>query len=100
MKLRDRVGLGRRPVAAVPSTYELVPRESTRPRWTAADRTYQDLKLRIHRELLDRIDLNGLARTSIEQATSEMKSVIRKLIDEQAVPLSERDREQLGDEIL
>src|SRR4029077_12921997 len=30
----------------------------------------------------------------------ELKAVIRKLIDEQAVPLSERDREQLGEEIL
>jgi pilus assembly protein CpaF len=99
MKLRDRVGLNRRPPAPA-NTYELVPRESSRPRWTAVDRTYQDLKLRIHRELLDRVDLNSLGRVSIDQASSELKAVIRKLIDEQAVPLSERDREQLGEEIL
>jgi pilus assembly protein CpaF len=99
MSLRDRVGLGRKPAVPV-QTHELVPRESSRPRWTAAERTHQDLKLRLHRELLDRIDINSIGRAGIEQATSELRSVIRKLIEEQAVPLSERDREQLCEEIL
>ena len=98
MKLRDRVGLGRKP--ATPVLAEIVPRESARPRWTAAERTHQDLKLRIHRELLDRIDMNSIARAGIDQASAELKIVIRKLIDEQVVPLSEREREQLCEEIL
>src|SRR5689334_20674570 len=99
MKLRDRVGFGRKPATPTPG-FELVPSAPARPRWTAVDRTHQDLKLRIHRELLDRIDVNNLARVGIDQAAAELKSVIRKLIDEQVVPLSEREREQLCEEIL
>ena len=99
MKLRDRLALNRRPPAQAPGL-EPPARRLTRSRWTAADRAYQDLKLRIHRELLERIDLNNLARVGIEQATTEMKGIIRKLIDEQAVPLTERDRDKLNDEIL
>ncbi len=36
----------------------------------------------------------------IDQASAELKSVITQLIDEQAIPLSQRDRVQLGEEIL
>ena len=99
MKLRDRVALNRRPALPAPS-FEPTARGLARSRWTAADRAYQDLKLRIHRELLERIDLNNLARVGIEQATIELKGIIRKLIDEQAVPLTERDRDRLNEEIL
>src|SRR5438034_9719278 len=36
----------------------------------------------------------------MEQATSELKSAVVMLIEEQAVPLSVRDRERLAEEIL
>src|SRR5262245_51781934 len=99
MKFRDRVGLGRaaKPITATP---EPVVRIASAPRKVAVDRAYQDLKLRIHRELLDRADLTNLARLELDQATVELKQGIAQLIDEQAVPLSQRDREQLGEEIL
>src|SRR5881397_503179 len=71
-----------------------------RRRLTPVDRAYQDLKLRIHRELLDRVDLTNLARVEMDQATSELKSAVTMLIEEQAVPLSARDRERLAEEIL
>jgi pilus assembly protein CpaF len=69
-------------------------------RQAAVDRSYQDLKLRIHRELLDRIDLDNLGKLDLREATGQMRGVIAQLIDEQAMPLSQRDREQLVDEIL
>ena len=83
MKLRERS----QPVGVVASP-------------VTAARAYQDLKLRIHRELLDRIDLDNLGRMDLERAGSELRSAIGHLIEEQAVPLSQRDRDQLRDEIL
>jgi len=98
MKLRDRMSLNNRPAPAV--SREPAPRGAAHGRLTPVDRAYQDLKLRIHRELLDRVDLTNLARVEMDQATSELKSAVAMLIEEQAVPLSVRDRERLGEEIL
>jgi pilus assembly protein CpaF len=58
------------------------------------------MKLRIHRELLDRIDLDNLGRMDLERAGAELRIAIGHLIEEQAVPLSQRDRDQLREEIL
>jgi pilus assembly protein CpaF len=103
MKLRDRIGLNRNGAQAsgVPATTPAEPRaRSSSIRWTQADRAYQDLKLRIHRELLERLDLDALGRMDFDRATAELKSVISTLIEEQTTPLSQRDRDILRDEIL
>jgi pilus assembly protein CpaF len=100
MKLRDRLGLAHKPAAAAETAKEPVLRVVSRTRSTPADRSYQDLKLRIHRELIDRIDLGSMARTDLAAANAELRGAIVQLIEEQAVPLSQRDREQLGEEIL
>ena len=99
MKLKDRIGLGLKPEPPAPAR-EPAPRAATPARWGTFDRTLQDLKLRIHRELLDRIDLSSLAHVDLARASAELGGVVKQLIDEQAVPLSQRDREQLGAEIL
>jgi pilus assembly protein CpaF len=105
MKLRDRIGLSR-PTTPVPAAPERPVRQHdnqrARPsvRWTQADRAYQELKLRIHRDLLERLDLDALGRMDHDRATAELKSVIAQLIDEQTTPLTQRDRETLRDEIL
>ena len=99
MGLRSRLGLSREPVVPAPvskAPAELVRRSSLTP----AERTQQELKLRLHRELLQRIDVTNLGRLDMEQATAELHSAIRQLIDEQSVPLSQRDREQLGEELI
>jgi pilus assembly protein CpaF len=103
MKLRDRIGLGRgQATDAVAAPRALEPARATRPgiRWTQADRAYQELKLRIHRDLLERLDLDALGRMDHDRATAELKSVIAQLIEEQTTPLSQRDRDTLRDEIL
>src|SRR5437867_109502 len=98
MKLRDRLSLNNKPVPA--TGRDPAPRLAAAGRLTPVDRAYQDLKLRIHRELLDRVDLTNLARVEMDQATAELKSAVAMLIEEQAVPLSLRDRERLAEEIL
>ena len=99
MKLRDRIGLNQKP-APPPSPPVGATAHVAAARWTPVDRAYQDLKLRIHRELLDRIDLDNLGRMDLDRASAELRTVIAQLIEEQAVPLSQRDREQLREEIL
>jgi pilus assembly protein CpaF len=98
MKLKDRLGMNQKAVAAAPMT--AASRPAPNGRQAAVDRSYQELKLRIHRELLDRIDLDTLGRLDLREATGQLRGVIAQLIDEQAMPLSQRDREQLVDEIL
>jgi pilus assembly protein CpaF len=60
---------------------------------------YQDLKLRLHRLLIERIDFGSLGRLDINRANAELRTMIRQLIDEQTAPLSQRDRIQLAEEI-
>src|SRR5262245_12414804 len=100
MKLRDRFGLATKPAPAAEAPKQPALRVVSRTQSTPAERNYQELKLRIHRELIDRIDLGNLARTDMASANAELRSAIAQLIEEQAVPLSQRDREQLGQEIL
>jgi pilus assembly protein CpaF len=101
MKLRDRFGLAQKhPAPAAETAKEPVMRVVSRTRATPTERSYQDLKLRIHRELIDRIDLGNLARADLASANAELRGAIAQLIDEQPVPLSQRDREKLGEEIL
>jgi pilus assembly protein CpaF len=99
MKLRDRIGMNQKtPVVATNSTTPARPAPNGRQ--ATVDRSYMELKLRVHRDLLDRIDLDTLGRLDLRDATSQLRTVIAQLIDEQAMPLSQRDREQLVDEIL
>ena len=100
MKLRDRFGLAQKAAPAPDTAKEPALRVVARTRSTPADRSYQELKLRIHRELIDRIDMGNVARADLASADAELRPASVQLIDVQAGPLSQRDRERLGGEIL
>jgi pilus assembly protein CpaF len=100
MKLRSRLGLNRQPEAGAVPARQAPKNLVRRGIMTPAERAQQELKLRLHRDLLQRIDVTTLGRLDVEQATAELRSAIARLIDEQSVPLSQRDRLQLGEEIL
>jgi pilus assembly protein CpaF len=100
MKFRDRFGLDRKTAPEKPAPKPAVVRLVSKTQATPADRSRQELKLRIHRELIDRIDLSTVGRLNLESANTELRAAIAQLIDEQTVPLSQRDREQLNEEIL
>jgi pilus assembly protein CpaF len=95
VRLRDGFGLERRAPA--------VPREpvaTAAPRRAAADRGLGELKVRVHRELLDRLDLNNLARMHPDQASAQLRALAGGLLDEQGVPLAAHERDQLIDEVM
>src|SRR5213079_143159 len=71
VKLKDRIGLTQTPLAPVADD------EPAAPPWAnSPDRAYQDLKLRIHRLLLDRVDLANLAKMDLNQAEGELRAAI------------------------
>jgi pilus assembly protein CpaF len=95
--LRDRLRLGRREQPTVRPT-DGTPAARNRP--SPGESAYQELKLRIHRELLERVDVTNLGRLDIEHAAAELRTATAQLIQEQGTPLSERDRLQLIDEVI
>ena len=60
---------------------------------------FEELKVRIHRDLLDKLDLVALASLSREQGESQIRIAIARLLEQQSTPLSKVDRERLIEEI-
>ncbi len=89
------------PGASAPAKDAQQPARGVQPRsrMSTAERARQDLKLKIHRDLLQRLDLNNLVHLDPSEANAEVRQVIMQLIGEQPIPLSLRDRQQLCDEI-
>jgi pilus assembly protein CpaF len=65
---------------------------------TDAD-TYQELKSRIHRKLIDRMDLSTVSEISPEQLSGIIKTVVEGLITAEGIPLTLTERERLIVEI-
>ena len=66
------------------------------------DPSFQELKGRVHQELLNRLNLDRLTKISRLQAEPEIRSVIGTILDResQAVPLSLFERETLASDVL
>jgi len=97
VKFSARLGLVKKDAPA-PAPKAEAPVAVVRP--PSPEKAQLDLKLRIHRELIDRLDLGALAKLDIEQANIELRAIIGQLIDEQPVPMTQRDRERMGEEVL
>src|SRR5687768_17602230 len=63
---------------------------------------YQALKGRIHQDVLSRLNLDRLTKTSRNEAEPEIRSVIQELLDKenQRIPLSLFDRENVIDDVV
>ena len=63
---------------------------------------YQALKSRIHQDLLNRLNLDRLTRTTRAEAEPEVRAVIRNMLDRESerVPLSFAERESLVGDVL
>ncbi|MGH6933148.1 MAG: CpaF family protein, partial [Dongiaceae bacterium] len=58
------------------------------------------LKVRVHRRLLDNINLAALDKMSMDQAQTEIGQVVRELLLEEKAPLNAAERSQLVTEIV
>src|SRR6185503_12766821 len=81
------------------------PLDSVRAGGTRADTRhpqYQEIKSRIHTDLLNRLNLDRLATVKREVAEPEIRSLILSMLEEESktTPLSLREREQLITDVL
>lgn len=60
---------------------------------------YNTVKEKIHQQVLDQLDLSVVARLSSEQLGVELRKLVLRILDQQNVPLSARERTQLISEI-
>ena len=80
-------------------------REGEGRRLVGADRAvnqdvfFQNLKLRIHRKLIDTIDLPKLSSLEVEMVRVEIRRILEELVMAEALPLSRGDRDRLVTEV-
>src|ERR1700686_3278751 len=61
---------------------------------------YQELKVTLHRKLLDRINLEALSSMAGERVRAEIRSAVAKLVEEEKTPLSLVEKDRAIEEIL
>jgi pilus assembly protein CpaF len=62
--------------------------------------TYQQVKADLHKNILDKLNLEKLGRVGTADARDEVLTIIRQTVSERPVPLSFGERERLSREIL
>ena len=61
---------------------------------------YQELKFKLHRRLLDKINLEALATIDNQKVRVEVRNALMVLMDEESTLLSSLERQQICDEVL
>jgi pilus assembly protein CpaF len=64
-----------------------------------AERVYHDLKTRIHRQLIERLDLAKLDVIPPEILQHQIRRIVEDLVASEETPLSRQEREQLAQEV-
>ncbi len=74
---------------------------STKPMNGAEPGThYQELKDRLHQRLIDLLDMNAIGKMSQEVVTDQLTKLIDQLLQQDAVPLNQRERDQITQDVL
>jgi pilus assembly protein CpaF len=60
---------------------------------------YQELKARVHNALFEHVDLSRVGEVSSERAAGEIALITRRILDEERIPLTREEREQVVEEI-
>jgi pilus assembly protein CpaF len=74
-----------------------VPMRSMQPGNTEA--VLQDLRLRIHRRLIDTLDLTKLSNLEMERVRIEIRRILEDMVAAEAIPVSRADRDRLVMEV-
>lgn len=63
------------------------------------DTVLQDLRLRIHRKLIDTLDLTKLSNLEMERVRVEIRRILEDMVALESIPLSRADRDRLVMEV-
>ncbi len=66
--------------------------------WSSSD--FQDLKARVHRILINRLDLSKLENADPESVQKDVKKVIERILDDENASLNGAEREQVQTDVL
>ncbi len=66
---------------------------------SAADVIMQDLRLRIHRKLIETLDLSKLSNLEMERVRVEIRHILEDMVKSESIPLSRADRDRLVMEV-
>jgi pilus assembly protein CpaF len=61
---------------------------------------YHDLKDRLHQRVVDLLDLNALSTMSPEMVRNQLTKLIEQLLQQETLPLNQRERAQITQDIL
>jgi pilus assembly protein CpaF len=64
-----------------------------------SDVLLQDLRLRIHRKLIDTLDLSKLSNLEMERVRVEIRRILEDMVMSEAIPLSRADRDRIVMEV-
>jgi len=70
-------------------------RTSLRPQPSSPDVILQDLRLRIHRRLIDTLDLSKLSSLEMDRVKLEIRRILEDMVMAEAIPLSRTDRDRV-----
>jgi len=91
--LKERLDQGAKQEAATgmtgPSAFQLSP----------ADRAYQELKMRIHQKVIERMDLTVMETLALEELKPQLQTLVERLIGEETLPINESERMRLVQDI-
>jgi pilus assembly protein CpaF len=71
----------------------------TAARRAAVSSTYDDLKIRIHRRLIDAIDFTKVSSLEADRVKVEIRQILESMVMAESLPLNRSERERLVDEI-
>ena len=74
--------------------------QAPRPAAPPLRREYVELKANVHRKLLNRLNLEALARADRMRAEGEIRAVVTELLGEEGTPISLSEREMLFGELI
>ena len=61
---------------------------------------FQEIRTRVHRKLLERLNLSTLSDRDEDEAVTEVRKIVRNLLDSEATPLNLEEREELVEQVL
>src|SRR5256712_12405635 len=82
------------------NTANALPTGEDKKRGGLSFKVYQDLKSSVHRDLLNRLDLEKVATVRDERTRAQALTVIQDLVANLQTPMSGRERERLSLEVL